>query len=319
MTIRHIEIFAMVCRESSVTRAAEKLHISQPTVSVAIKEMENHYGEALFERISHRLYLTPFGRRIYDYALSLLSLHADMTMAQPNYDLVRVGAGTAIGKLIMPRVVKSFSDLYPDIHVEVTVGDAIRVYSRVMQNTVDFVIAETVEDIYGLGHRVLQSFPIVAVCRRDNPIAGKRELCCRDLEGQNLLLREPGSITRTLVDMYFYNNGMEVSPTWESYSVQTLLNATMENLGISFQSLDHVIAFSNPELVILNVTDFSGERQVNLCYQKSKIFTPSMQLFIDFYLEESGKMLSEGIDSYRGSHPGAELPRVVRDMCAAPA
>lgn len=77
MTLRHIEIFSVVCQEGSITRAAERLHISQPTVSVAIREMEEYYGGCLFDRISHKLYITPFGQRIYDYALRLLNLYAD--------------------------------------------------------------------------------------------------------------------------------------------------------------------------------------------------------------------------------------------------
>lgn len=307
MTLRHVEIFAIVCQEGSITRAAERLHISQPTVSVAIREFESHYGDALFERISHRLYLTPFGKKIYDYSLSLLNLYSDLAEARQEYDVVRVCTGTAIGKFVMPKVVKAFMTEHPDVHVQVTVGDASRMYKSIMQNDADLVIAETIDDINGLAHKCIQQYPIVALCHRDNPLAGRRSVTAEELAGQSLLLRETGSRTRQLVELYFENHNIDVKPSWESYSVQTLINATAENLGVSFHSLDHVIAYQSPELVILRMEGFDGMRHVNLGYNKNKRITPNMRAFLDSYLETSGKLLMDGIRAYNALHPGAEL------------
>ena len=314
LTLRHIEIFAMVCREGSITRAAERLHLSQPTVSVAIRELEEHYNDPLFERISHRLYLKPFGQRIYDYSLSLLNLYSDMSEAKQKFEIIRVGTGTAVGKLFLPKIVKAFSLEHPDIHVQVNVGDATRMYVLIMKNNLDFVIAETVEEIYGLAHRSIQRYPIVAVCHNDNPLAKKKVVTAADLAGQNLLLRESDSSTRRLVDLYFHSNNLEVSPSWESYSVQTLLNATKENLGVSFHSLDHAVAYQDPSLVILNVPDLHGERYVNISYHKDKIIKPGMQAFLDFYLKTTHSMLLSGIEAYNKMHP--ETPYAIEKINA---
>lgn len=70
---------------------------------------------------------------------------------------------------------------------------------------------------------------------------------------------------------------------WESYSVQSLLNAATEGIGVSFLSLDHVLAYGSPDLVILNIPDFRAERYVHVCYHKDKIFTPLIQNFLDYY------------------------------------
>lgn len=305
MTLRHIEIFATVCREGSITRAAERLYLSQPTVSAAIKEMEEHYGGALFERISRKLYLTPFGQRIYDYSLSLLNIYSDMSTANQKYDIIRVCTGTAIGKLFMPKIVKRFTSQYPNVRVQVAVGDANRMYELLMKNEADFVIAETEGDIYGLSHRIIQHYPIVAMCHKDNPLATKSPVSAKELSTQNLLLREPSSRTRKLVDLYFRHNNVEISSSWESYSVQSLLNATKEDLGISFHSLDHAVAFSSPELVILKIQNFDSERYVNINYLKNKIFSQNLQAFLDFFLEETQRMLLSGIEEYNRIHPDA--------------
>jgi|GEM_PF-771102 len=305
LTLRHIEIFTMVCQEKSVTRAAERLHISQPTVSAALKEIEEHYKQPLFDRQSHKLFINSFGLTIYDYALRLLNLHADMIDAKASFDRIRIGTGTAIGKLFMPSVVKSFSELHPNAKVTVSVGDASRMYSLAMENAVDFVIAETVDDIPGLAHRAIQSYPVVGICHRNNHLTEKKTVTAEDLINENLLLREKGSSTRSIVDNYFQNHNLNVSPVWESYSVQTLLNATREGIGICFLSLDHVLAYASPDLIILNIPDLQAERFVNVSFHKDKLFSPLMKEFLIHYIRSTKQTFESGIRQYNLRNPDA--------------
>ena len=309
MTLRHIEIFAMVCREGSVTKAAERLHVSQPTVSLALKEIEEHYGGALFERISRKLYLTPFGQRIYDMSLSLLNLYSDVSDAHQIYDIIRIGTGTAIGKFFMPKIIRGFSEIHPDVHINANVGDATRMYRLIMKNSLDFTIAETVDDILGLAHKTIQRYPIVAVCHKDNPLARKEMVKAKDLEDQRLLLRESGSTTRNTVDTFSQTHNIPMDIVWVSHSVQSLFNATSENLGISFHSLDLAVACKDPNLVILNIPELKGERLVNVSFHRDKIISHNMQIFLDYYQETTQKMLVENIDSYLSRYPDANFVR----------
>lgn len=307
MTLRHIEIFAMVCREGSVTKAAEFLHISQPTVSVAIKELEEHYGNPLFERISRKLFLTPFGQRIYDRSLSLLNLYSDVSEARQVYDIIRIGTGTAIGKFFLPKIIKLFLESHPDVRIQTSVGDATRMYRLLMKNDLDFTIAETVDDIYGLAHQTIQTYPIVAVCHKDNPLAKKEVVVAEDFEKQNLLMREEGSTTRHATDIFFQTFNVNENIVWVSHSVQSLFNATSENLGISFHSLDLAVANHDPDLVILNIPSLKGERLVNVSYHRNKVITPNMQTFLDFYKEITEMMLTRNIKMYLERYPQASF------------
>lgn len=302
MTLRHIEIFVAICHTNSITRAAEHLHVSQPTVSVALRELEEYYGTKLFDRLSHKLYITPFGELIYGRARGLLDSWENLTDTDQTLNRVRVASGTAVGKLLLPSIIKSFKGKYADAQITVCTGDATMMYHRAMENSVDFVIAETVANIPGLSNRILQRYPVVAVCHKNNPLAGKDLVTAAELARQNLLLREPGSLTRQVVDMYFRQFSIPVCPMWESYSVQTLLNAAKEDLGISFLSLDHVLAYRSPELVILNIPDFRGERYVNLCYHKNKYFTPLMDAFIQHYCHTVREMMTAEVEHYRMLH-----------------
>lgn len=303
MTLRHIEIFVAIYHANSITQAAEHLHISQPTVSVALRELEEHCGAKLFDRLSHKLYITPFGELIYERARGLLDSWEILANTDQTLNRVRVASGTAVGKLLLPSIIKSFREKYTDAQISVCTGDATMMYHRAMENSVDFVIAETVANIPGLSNRVLQHYPVVAICHKNNPLSLKRTITAEDLKGQNLLLREPGSLTRQVVDMYFQQYNIPVCPMWESYSVQTLLNAARENLGISFLSLDHVLADRSPELVILNIPDFHGERYVNLCYHKNKYFTPMMDAFIQHYCNYVKGMMETQQEQYKALHP----------------
>lgn len=305
MTLRHIEIFATVCREGGViTRAANRLHISQPTVSVAIQEMEAHYGNKLFDRLSNRLYITPFGKSIYDQALRLLALYDGMLNAEQSLNVIRVGTGTAIGKQLMPSIVRSFTKLYPDIQFRIFVSESTRSYHMVMENELDFVIAETVDDIPGLSHRVIQQYPIVGICHRDHPLASQSMVTAQDLAKENLLLRNTGSSTRHAVDTYFARHSLNVSPMWESFSVQTLLNAAKEGIGITFLSLDQILVNPCPELVILNIPGLHGMRYVNLCFHKGKFFTPPMEKFLEHFKRHTQQMMDEGLALYTQVNPG---------------
>lgn len=300
MTLRHIEIFATVCRENgSITRAAQRLHISQPTVSVAIQEMEAHYGNKLFDRLSNRLYITSFGRSIYDRALRLLNLYDEMMDAEQSLNAIRVGTGTAIGKLLMPSIVRNFTNQHSDIRFHIFVSESTRSYHMVMENELDFVIAETVDDIPGLSHQVIQEYPIVGICHKDNPIAAKDIVTAEDLAKEHLLLRNLGSSTRYYVDTYFTKHNLKVDPMWESYSVQTLLNAAKEGLGVTFLSLDHILVNPIPELTILNIPDFEGSRHVNICFHKDKIFTPQMEAFLQYFKQHTQEMMEEGCKVYQ--------------------
>ena len=112
MTIRHFRIFIAVANTGSITRAAQALYVSQPTVSVAIRELEQHYGTRLFERISQRLKITEAGRALLGYATHLISLYDEVEASFQNPDshsLLRVGASVTFGVYGMPALAARFA------------------------------------------------------------------------------------------------------------------------------------------------------------------------------------------------------------------
>ena len=122
MSIRHFRIFIAVAEEENITKAAKKLYLTQPTVSVAIKEIEEHYGARFFEGINQRLHITEEGKRFLDYAKHFIAMYDEMEIAFKNTDFtgrLRVGASVNIGTYYIPRLIREFRDRYPGINVQV--------------------------------------------------------------------------------------------------------------------------------------------------------------------------------------------------------
>ena len=125
MSIRHFRIFIAVAEEENITKAAKKLYLTQPTVSVAIKEIEEHYAARFFERINQRLRITEEGKRFLDYAKHFIAMYDEMEIAFKNADFtgrLRIGASVNIGTYYMPRLIREFQDRYPGIKVQVKIN-----------------------------------------------------------------------------------------------------------------------------------------------------------------------------------------------------
>ncbi len=292
MTMRHLRIFITVTDESSITAAAEKLYLSQPSVSIAIKELETHYGQPLFERVSRKLYITPFGKQVYHYAKRvILSFNELEQMAQSNQhqDVIRVGTGTAIGSLFMPRVVTQFKKLHPTAKIYITI-DRSSLYPRSLaDNSLDFVITEKIPESTDLQTMSVQSSSIVAVCHKDHPLAQKKVLTAQDFVDVDIIIREPNSSTRNTLNAFFRENNVSIDPLWESIDVLAIINAVNANLGVSFLASSHVQAVDYPNLVVLNVEGLSINHYVNIYYHKDKQLTPLMYEFINFFMQHYGQ------------------------------
>jgi len=120
MTLRHLRIFVTVCNENSITKAAEKLSIAQPSVSLAIAELEKHYEVKLFERIKQRLVITEVGKALHEQAclvLNSFALFEEMAMQTKAYNIVKIGSSLTIGQYMIPKIVKYINSKYPDIKI----------------------------------------------------------------------------------------------------------------------------------------------------------------------------------------------------------
>ena len=145
MTIRHLKIFISVYEASNITRAAEVLHMTQPSVSRAIQEIENYYGIVLFERINHRLSVTETGKSFYAHAIHILDSFDSLEMGLRNWDKygkLRIGATITLGNTFLPRAVSEYQKKNPNMQLKITVSNYKELEKSLLNNQLDIALIE---------------------------------------------------------------------------------------------------------------------------------------------------------------------------------
>ena len=172
MTIRHMKIFLSLCDHAcNTTKTAEAEHMTQPAVSLAIKELEEYYGVRLFERMGRKLKITANGLRFLEYARRILGLFGDMEREIRDWDslgILRVGASITIGSQFLPGYVSRFCRERPETEVQVRVAPTERIEQLVLNNDLDFGLVEGLPHDRSLVVREYMNDHLAVIC----PAAG---------------------------------------------------------------------------------------------------------------------------------------------------
>lgn len=284
MTIRHIRIFIAVCKNGGVTAAAKELYLTQPAVSLAIKELEEHYHVRLFDRISRRLCLTEAGKQFLKYAEHVLSLFEQMEAGVKCWDEnapVHIGCSMTIGTRFLPAWVHQFSLLNPEIQVKVQISNSEEIERKIVENRLDFGFVENLPQAEEISSEVFLKDRLTVICAPEHPFAKKRMLTLQEVIGQPLLLREPGSGVRALFDSVAVANNCRVEPLWESVNTQALIEAVAQNIGISVLPVRLVEdAVKIGRLCALGIQNIKLEREFLMIRHKNKYLPHSAESFL---------------------------------------
>lgn len=283
MTLRHMKIFVTVYQHSSVTKAAGELHLAQPSVSLAVKELEEYYGIRLFERIGRRICPTEAGSEFYSYALHIVSLFEDMEKKIKNWDTlgtIRIGTSITIGTHILPLLIKSYQEAFPSLRVEAVVNNSGIIEQRVLDNSIDLGLIETQPE-----HSEIQAVPFMedqlcAVLPADHPLASLNSVTLSQMAAYPFLMREKGSAGREILEASFALQHLFVQPVLESSSTQAIVSAVSQGLGVAV--LPYLLVERDARENLIKVLPFQKPlvRNLNIIYHQSKYLTPNMKAFI---------------------------------------
>ena len=286
MTIRHLKIFLSVCRSDfNTTKAAEELHMTQPAVSLAIKELEQYYGVALFDRIGKRLKITEAGQRFCEYSIHIISLFDDMEKGMKDWDsfgVIRIGASITIGSQFLPHYVKAFYNRYPGTEIKVTVGPSEQLDLKILNNELDFALIEGISNIPSFVTEEYMEDRLTVICPANGNFYPGQQLTIEEFRQQNFLLREHGSGTLETFERVIEAAGFSVTPVWEAMSTTALVNAVINGLGIAVLPHRMVIGPMERGLVVaVHVKGLSFKRKFYIIYHKEKFLTSSAKAFLD--------------------------------------
>ncbi|MBO6047700.1 MAG: LysR family transcriptional regulator [Erysipelotrichaceae bacterium] len=286
MTLRHLLIFRTVCEEGChTTHAANKLHMSQPAISLAIKEMEQYYGVLLFDRIGRKLQITEAGKRFLQYAIHITDLFDDMETQLRDWDtkgLLRIGASITIGSQFLPQYVKAFSQTYPETEVHVIIEQTERLIQKLIANELDFALIEGIPQDQNIIIHPYMEDHLAVICPLESNWSMGETISLNEFKHASFLLREPGSAAREVFDHEMEKAGIIITPSWVSMSTTALINAVINGLGISVlphQRVKDVIKSGKVKAV--NVKGISFNRNYSIVYHKDKFLTTSAKSFMD--------------------------------------
>lgn len=268
MTIRHLEIFVQVYREQSITRAAEKLYMTQPAVSVAIRELENHYDVALFERLGRRLYVTGEGQALYARAVQLLEEFRGLERDLGQSPSLRVGSSVTLGNFLLPRVAKEWQRRHPERPLQVTVANGGRLQQMLRDNQLDLAVIEGPVERGELQTRVLRQDRLVLVLPEGHPLSGLETIRLEQVLQSPLLVREEGSAGRRCLEQVLARRGLQAERRWESIDTQALVQAVRDGLGVAL--LPQELAEKASGVVVRTLEDEDFCRENVLAWHRHK-------------------------------------------------
>ncbi|WP_088188099.1 LysR family transcriptional regulator [Desulfosporosinus sp. FKA] len=241
MITESLKVFVTVIEQNSFSRAAEELFLSQPSVSLHIRNLENEFGAKLLHRSSRRLSLTPAGEALFRHAREILS-HYDQAKSEID-DLrhvvtgaLKIGASFTIGEYVLPRFLAEVSENYPNVEVSVTIANTEEIAQLLHQNQLDIGIVEGQVSLPGIEEEPFMHDDMLLIVPNGHPLSKLSKVTPEDLQDQVWILRESGSGTRSFTDDLLKSLGVKINRSFVFSSNEGVKEAVINGLGITIVS-----------------------------------------------------------------------------------
>ncbi|NMF91110.1 LysR family transcriptional regulator [Aromatoleum petrolei] len=300
-TFRQLRLFLALADHGSVTAAAEACHVTQPTVSMQLRELADAVGLPLYEQVGKRLYLTAAGEALAETARAMLNEwlafgQAIDAMKGLERGRLRV-ALVSTAKYFVPRLLGSFCAEHPNIEIALEVLNRDGVVARLRENRDDLYIMSMPPENLDLERHAFLPNPLVVIAPEGHPLAGRRiELI--DLAGERFILRERGSGTRLACDAHFARNAFVPRVRLELGSNEAIKQAVAGGLGLAVISR-HALAArpGDDQLAVLDVAGFPVQSSWFTLHPRGKRLSPVATVFLG-HLERTAREWSERRDRH---------------------
>lgn len=316
-TLHQLKVFEAVARHNSFTRAAEELFLTQPTVSMQVKQLSKAVGLPLFEQVGKRLYLTDAGKELYTTCREIFGRLAEFEITIADMKGLKQGslrlAVVTTAKYVIPRLLGPFCKKYPGIDVSLTVTNHEYVIESLANNRHDlYILSQPPEDLDVSIHPFLEN-PLVVIAWRDHPLTNEKNIPLTKLAEEAFIMREPGSGTRKAVQKLFDEEGLPLKVKLDLGSNEAIKQAIVGGLGVSVLSLHTmVLEGTNSPLTILDVEGFPIQKYWYVVYPAGKQLSIIATTFFD-YLQNEGKQVAEQTAFQSSFSQGQRLTKLTSD------
>ncbi len=292
-TLRQLEIFIAVAEQGSIVRAAEQLHLTQPSVSMQVRKLSEAIGLPLYEVIGKKLSLTDIGeevvaagKEIFDTVNRLNHRINDIKGLESG--VLRIGV-VSTAKYFLYHILGPFCERYPGVEVEFNVGNHSEISSRMSENLDDLYIVGDAPDGLDVVEYPFLPNPIAVVASVKNPLAKRKNLRWKDLQEQRFIMREQGSETLLNIEKYFHQKNISLPRAMTIQSNEAIKYAVVANMGISI--LSAYILFDTKELTQLKVSGFPIMAQWHVSHLRDKRLSIVAEKFLRFMLDHGKELL----------------------------
>ena len=289
VTFRQLKVFAAVARHLSFTRAAKELHLSQPAVSMQIKQLEESAGISLFEQIGKKTYLTEAGREMFHYSRSIAQQLVEIEEVLEQLKGVSRGhltiAVASTANYFATRLLAAFTKAHDGISFSLDVTNRKSLLHQLEQNECDLVIMGKPPETMELVTEAFMENPLVVIAPPEHPLVGKKHISMQRLQEETFVVREFGSGTRIAMERFFDEQGFQLKTGMEMTSNEAIKQAVEAGLGLGIVSI-HTMALELEAkyLVVLDVEKFPILRHWYVVHRQGKRLSPVAEAFRQFVL-----------------------------------
>jgi DNA-binding transcriptional LysR family regulator len=299
-TLPQLRVFEASARLGSFTRAADELHMAQPTASVQIKKLTETVGLPLFEQVGRRVYLTDAGERLYAgchevfRALSAIEETLNGLRATESGHL-RLAVCTT-GKYFAPRMLGAFIGRYPGVEASLEIHNRKTLIDRLANNEDDLYLFASPLEREDVVTQALLPNPLVVFARDDHSLAKTRQISFERIAAEPFLMREPGSGTRLIATKLFEQQGLTPKISMELSDDEAIKEAILAGLGVAIMSRFTLgLEQESSRLICLDVEGFPLENHWHFAYPVGKQLSATARAFMDFARIEAKGLVLQGV------------------------
>jgi DNA-binding transcriptional LysR family regulator len=295
-TLKQLQTFVEVAREKSVSRAAERLFVTQPAVSMQIRQLEEAFGLSLIEPSGRNIQLTHAGQEFLTLAIAAMGKLKDLEACMAEHVGMKKGrielGIVSTAKYFVPMLLVRFAKLMPGIDVVLHIENREKILGMLARNELDLVIMGRAPANLDCEATPFASNPMGIVAPPDHPLSRRKRLAFDTLKDHEFVVREQGSGTRAAMERLFAQHEVPFKVAMEMPSNETIKQAVMAGMGLSFLSLRtvrHELAAGHLALLDISGMPIVGKWYVTHLSQKK--LSPAAQAFKAFLIEQAEPLI----------------------------
>ena len=298
LTFRQLKVFDVVARHLNYTRAAKELHLSQPAVSMQVKQLEEQVDTPLIEKLGKKLFLTDVGNEMHNYARSTMQQLIDLEETIGQMKTLQQGhlklAVASTANHFVIRMLAHFAKIHPKIRISLEVTNRSSLLDLLDKNQCDLVIMGSPPEGHNLMASPFLENPLVVVTYPEHRLSAKKKVSLKDLVKEEFVMREEGSGTRIAIERFFAEQELEFKTKMDMSNNRAIKHAAEEGLGLAIVSMHTLeLELKAKTLKIVNVEGFPIYRHWYVVQREGKRLSPIATVFKDYIMEGADDVIEE--------------------------